>query len=389
MALSQANAMAVLGLDTLSQVMTVMFGLGAVALLMKPAWAPVWQPGPLRLAAALALYLLALFSKESAVGFLPVLLLILWTDAGPAARATGPRTFAITLALLVLTAGFLALRSHAGAPSPEFGGERYDLRLGANLFANAGLGLLALALPGSTLWLVEATQQARWALAGLLAAGAVAVGAAVVTALWRAARRPQAARWIACGGLVMAPILPLNHVSELYAYQAMPFMAVAFGIAVATGWELLGRRGPRMALAVALALLGTLHVSAVREKLRLAVANGERAARLLASIEPWVARVPAGGTLALVTPDSLPKGYSVFHLSGYAPLRFAEGWLQERHGRPDLRLWVGRRAALADTLAAAPGTIVLEWRGDSVPPRRIGPAHEPGAATEPQASGPP
>ena len=316
-----------------------------------------------------------------------MLLLIAWWDAVSADRRWA-RPLALSVLLLTVTAAFLWLRSHAGGATPGFGSERYDVRPGANLVVNAGLLVLALGLPGSTLWMVDAVRDARWGAVALLAAGALALIAWTALGLARAPYdRARAVRWIVCGSLVVTPVVPLNRVSELYAYPALPFAALGIGIAAAAWWNRLGRFG-RIAMALASMALAAVHMLAVTEKVALAIANGDRATRLLAAIEPWVARVPAGGTLVLVEPDSLPPGYSVFRMPGLGPVRFAEPWLRDRYGRPDLTLRIARRGELAGSGAPGRDAIVLDWRDDALL-AGSGSAAGAEARGEPQPAGPP
>jgi len=173
--------------------------------------------------------------------------------------------------------------------------------------------------------------------------------------------------WLACAVLVIGPLLPINHVSELYAYAAMPMLALAFGIA-AEGWQDRARGIVRPAWILFLIVLAVFHGAAIVDKARMMKRNGIEATRLMARVEPWVARVPEPGELRLVQPDSLARGYSVYRLSGFRPIEFSEQWLRDRHDRPGLQFEILTESEARRHPATLPA-VVLEWRDGQVAER--------------------
>ena len=360
MAISQANAMAVLSIDTLSQLMSTLAGFGAVLIAGRTS---PGQPFGRRVLTAVLL-LLALFSKESGFAWLPALLgtIALRRDAPPGTRARDKALDVV--ALLAVTALFFWMRSRTDAPSLSFGNLRYQMQIGSNIPANLGLLALAALLPGSNVWFVDAYRAGHTATVALMIAGAVALAAWTVLGIAFSTRRLRGFAWLACAALVVGPLLPLNHVSELYAYAAMPLLALAFGIA-AEGWQERARGIARPAWVAFVVALAVSHGAAIVDKAGLMKRNGIEATRLMARVEPWVARVPERGELRLVQPDSLARRYSVYRLNGFRPIEYSEQWLRDRHDRPDMQFEVVTESEARKRPVTSP-TVVLEWRDGQV-----------------------
>jgi hypothetical protein len=271
------------------------------------------------------------------------------------------------VALLAVTALFFWMRSRTDAPSLAFGNLRYQMQIGPNIPANFGLLTLAALIPGSNVWFVDAYRAGHTATVALMIAGAVALAAWTVLGIAFSTRRLRGFAWLACAALVAGPLLPLNHVSELYAYAAMPMLALAFGIA-AEGWQERARGIARPAWIAFLIALAVSHGAAIVDKAGVMKRNGTEATRLLARVEPWVARVPERGELRLVQPDSLARRYSVYRLNGFGPIEFSEQWLRDRHDRPDMQFEVLTESEARKRPATVP-TVVLEWRDGQVAER--------------------
>ena len=386
MLVSQANAMAVLSTDTLSQLLSTLFG-SACLLLLSPRAADLRSPAvaPLRswIAAlgAWACFTLALFSKESSVALLPLVAVVAWLSPGPPAfSGRVGRVVRLMLPLVLTFAVFMLLRRMANGPAPAFGEQRYNLRLGPNVLANLALVLGSACLAGSSVSVYGAL--AAHGIRGLLASPtdpatltvvAIAAGTVLVLGLLgvglvRSKQRALLLTLLACSVLAVAPMLLLNHVGELYTYAAMPFIAVVFGWVIAEWWERLPAPPARAALAIGLAALLVSHVLAVRQKLELLRVNGGRAAVLLAEVGPFVAQVAPGGTLLLVEPRGTAGGYSIYRTSGFHPIEYGRYWLREHYHRPDIYVRVIAESELTANPGWLVGAVALTLRDGHVVP---------------------
>jgi len=357
---SQGAAMAVASNDTLSFLFGTLAGAIAAYVLLPPS-APAADdaPGatdasqPLPRLATLACWLayaLALFGKETSIGWLPVLLgLLVWRGW----KGQRGRPVVAALGLCALTALYLMARAGTGATPPRFGAGRYQLGLGMNLFENAGLlaGAVLSPIAPEQLFRPEPAMLPRVA----AAAGALLVVALALYTLRIRTLRARVIGTVLGGALVLLPVLPLNRVSELYAYAALPFLTIAFGFAAARA--LAGRA--RAAWGVAFALLAIAHVTSTEHKLGLLDRNGARATALLARLTPDVAKVSANGTLWLVSPED-PRGrYSVFRMPGFHVLDYSEDFLRAWWQRPDLRVRLTDEPD--DPPAPVAGDVVVRW----------------------------
>jgi hypothetical protein len=333
----QTNAMAVLSNDTLSQVLSTALGCAAALML----WAALDQPpghrrGPRALIGALGIlaFTAALFTKETAVGFLPVMLFLLAAPAG-ARRPIGRVLAGLAIALGV--ALYFHLRATAaGAEMPTVGEGRYQFRLAENVPVNAAKFALSVVLPTSSIGVVDALRDRRWLAVAATALATLAFVVAVIAGIRRARRGRLALTLLLLAVFALSPMLLLNHVSELYTYGATPFLAVIVGMAGAVFLRAPGARTRIVTVAATFALLFG-HVAAVRVKAVMMDANGRAAERLLGELEPHVRALAPGATLWLVLPPR-PPSYSVFRVDGFEVLRGAETSLERRAGRPDARV---------------------------------------------------
>lgn len=334
---AQTNAIAVASNDTFSQVSATL--LGWLALVALDRALATNRLDRRWLAASYAAFAGSLLGKELALGFLPAAWWLILLRSQPPRRAR----LAVALGYLALAATYWQIRLAVVPAPPQFGGEGYDLRLGLNIIRNATLLCGAAALPVSTVAIL-AERSGPAILFG--AAGALLVCLATVNA-WRRQPRPGLAL-LALALATLAPVLLVNHVSELYLYSALPALALLFGA---------GLR-PLVARRVGMATLVALFVAqavAVQGKLGLMRANGECAGQLLAQLAPLTAQVPPGGTMLLVNPPDSPPAYSVYVLPGFEVLR---------HGLMEIPRMVGRDDFTAVVLEAASPRVADKRPGD-------------------------
>jgi hypothetical protein len=343
MAISQANAAAVLGNDTLSQVASTFFGylslrLYAQSLRDRRRGAMSGMYG-----GALLSLVAALFFKETGFAFVLLLLLV---DGGAACSLFGDRSELKSLSLwkrsllVVLLAGvYLLVRAAAGSMGLEGGSGSYQLYIGGNLLRNAVLFGGAVTSPISTTSVAQWVQTAQWGKVGGVLLGNVMLVSTVAYGVYR-----STSRLAAVGLLVMAlgslgPVLLLRNVSELYVYSAMPALCLVAGIGLSALWQNAPRRW-RVAGVVLLLMYGGGQIVGVRQKAALMNITGERTQSLLEDVISVGKTAPAHTTLCVVDTPTDTTAYSVFRMPGTQPLHFAEPVVQHYTSRPDLRLVV-------------------------------------------------
>lgn len=334
MVVSQANVHAVSSVDTLSQVTATLFGYVAV-------WI-AWTRGHTLAGTAWACLLLALalFSKETAASFMPMLgivLLFRTAQGGLTARAVGTAILRYLPYLAIFVAYYLA-RAQVVAIQPRLGEEAYTIQLGLNLVENAVLFLASALLPVSSVALFQSLKTGSLALplAGALLAAATVL--ATACGLWRERERIRFLAGMAVLlVLSMFPMLLLYHVSELYGYNVTPMVYLLAGIGLGRLAE--GGKAARIFTWVLVAAVVAVNAAAVGHKLALVNANSERAASYYAQLEPLARETPEDGELLLVNrpPDAgTPPEYSVFVMNDFNVLEHGTHRIQELLGRTDL-----------------------------------------------------
>ncbi len=363
MGVAQANAAAVLGNDTVSQVGATLFGY----LSLRLYGASLQASGSERvrlLLFALCSVLASVLWKETGVAFMIPMLCIEGGMAMQKGRRGGFRSAygAMGRGGLVLAVGavYATGRAWAGAMSPGFGPDPYQYHIGMNLIRNVVL------FGGAAASMVPTTALARWGQTGairpVLASLAVSGGVILVVAygLYRSRRLRTTGGLLGLAAVTLSPVLLLNDISELYVYAAMPALSLLCGIGIdemvsgATGWK---RAGGLLCIVVVL----LVQAGGVYQKSVLMDTTGRRTQAVLGEVVQHADLVPPDGTLCVEgTPSSDTTAYSIYRMPGSLPLQFAGPVLRHLTHRPDLSFSIGRPSC--EEAAEAESTLVLHLR---------------------------
>ncbi|MBV8902623.1 MAG: hypothetical protein JOZ22_03230 [Acidobacteriia bacterium] len=346
---AQVNAPAVLGNDTLSQSASAMLGSWSV-LLLAMVWlerkeSAEWKIRPGWLLGSAALYAASVLFKETGLGYLAVAALLIvcvaFEEPGWPARWRTAVTLALPYGAVTLL--YWLARMHAGAPTAESGS--YRIHVGLNILRNLGEFALAAFGPVSTVNGAIALEQHSVPDLAFEAVGWFVVVAVVAIGLCISSRRRLCVGLLGLAVAALFPAYLLTHVSELYLYNAVPFLALVFGIALGSIWRV-GAKGKAAVVASAgLLLIGQM--LAGRQKAELMARNGRSAARIYTGLEPYLRTLPRGGEIVLVnTPDRAPE-YSVFLLKGFDVVDLGNLRIGPIFGRPDVRVEVVDQARIS------------------------------------------
>jgi hypothetical protein len=346
MLLSQVNAYAVAANDTLSQVLGTLFGCGALVLL----WL-AYGGGPasgrrtdakgrgvrLAYAAAVVAFACSLLSKETSAGFgIGVAGLLLWTSRlhlpwGPALRQATVR-----LVPFVLVAGaYLGVRHAVGVAGAQVGTGYHDIQLGFNVIRNIVFSAAASTVPGCGVHLYLAVRERDTLFLACVGALTVTFCVSVLYGVYREGRWRTVCASAALALAALFPVVLMN-VSELYVYNAMPFVAAVIGIGLGSHVRRTRRRAARLTAVALIAAVLTVHAEGAWHKASLMRQNGERADAMLQQVVPLVRSVPPNANVILLQPDGARPAYSVFIVDDMRLLRFATGHVKGLSGRSDV-----------------------------------------------------
>jgi hypothetical protein len=370
MLLSQADPLAVQRTTTLSSTLAACFGFFAVSLLLRQER----QPGrrkfqPAAYCAALVCFLLALFSKESgSILIVIVAAIFIFLRIKPLRVGFHPTrgNLLAFLPFLVVFCLYFIIRQSSGANPPVFGSGDYEFTLSATILKNVALLLLAGVTPVSTVTTFLAAQAGSPLLLSIcILAPACIVGVAVYGLA--SSREWKSGLVLFCLALLsLFPMAGLNHVSELYVYQALPYLSLLIGIGWGAAAQAGAASGRRARILIVLLLsYGLVSVLSLESKTLLMSDNGRRAETILRQLPGFAERVPAGGQLLLVNPPEKTPSYSVFLIRGFDVFSGARQIVQQAAGRSDFSV----RITGVEELAGGPldpDVVAVTLRGDTV-----------------------
>ena len=346
MLVSQVNVSAVAGNDTFSQVSSALFGCGSLWSFYAYCQRSVTKSYLISVSA----FALALLAKENSIGYVLPLGLMAWF-CGERCALSVARVKAVAvrllpfLAILVL---YLGLRSMVGVRATSEDESTYAIGIGVGNVQNLALFVGAAILPRSTVDMFIAGAEARYVTILLFVTEALLFALLVILGLWLCDRRKLPLIVCFFALIVVLPMTLFKHVSELYVYNAMPLLAIPVGVGLD---RILNTRGKRkilhfLVVSILLLMLGN-QMSAVRSKATMMKENGEKSEVLLHQIVPLTDKVPEGGQLLLVNPDSMGVEYSVFLMRGFNVLSNGEHQINVLSGRSDFKISILTEAELA------------------------------------------
>ncbi len=320
---SQVGVPALLGNDTLSQSASAFLGWASVLLL--------WKGGNARILSVLC-FGCSLFFKETAFGFLLAIAILAVYFA--VQQANFKKAIVVLAPYGLMTMLYFVARHLAGGMLATHG--RYGMHIGLNVIRNfASFGLAALSPVSTVTSAIALAGHYRGALLLCLLAAAVVV-LATVAGVFVSKRGRLVCFLVILAVASLFPTFLLDHVSELYVYNAMPIVALIMGIAFGSLWRS-NHLGRAIAVGCMALFLGG-QVLAVRQKAELMTLNGRRAAAMIATINSYLPTLPPGSEVDLIRAATTKPAYSVFVLNGYDVLDFGNIRLGAVLGRPDVKI---------------------------------------------------
>jgi hypothetical protein len=362
---SQVSVTTILGNDTLSQAASALFGyLSAfflyIAFFDRPEELKATQTS-YRLVWSVACYAMALFCKETALGFLVVALILIGIVASrkPVWSDRLKRALLLSGPFIAVTLVYAVARRHAGGHYSESG--IYHMGFGFNVIHNIAEFSLAAFGPFSTVSAAVASQTGNKSYLISAALGWMFVAATVVGGILISTRKRLILCLSVCALASLFPTYLLSHVSELYLYNAVPFLSLIVGIALGSLFRR-NRWAQIVAITCAALLIGA-QVYADRQKAELMTQNGRSAASMMAVVAQFMKDLPANSEILLVNAAERKPEYSVFVLKGFDVLDYGTYKVGPLLGRRDVNVRIINKTD-ARKLTPQANVLMLELAGD-------------------------
>jgi hypothetical protein len=328
----QFASSAVVRYDSFSQLGVALFGASSVFVLWSAHLSASRGRRMAFMAGSLLFSAIAMLFKETGAAFLVVniLCMIFWN--GNSKRV---RLVALVAAYIVMIAAYFALRSqvHALRPADVY-------YFGRNITQNIGvLVVSAVATVSSVTTATAVHNRDVPVLLIIILLSALSV-VLTVAGIRKSGRGSLAGCLLVLAFVALVPVMPLPHVSELYLYNAMPFLALTFGLAMGT---LIDQRCWRTPAAGFVMLWLALNAQAVHSNAEMVADNGRRAMKVMDVIQHVLPTVPHNGRILLVhSPARLD--YSIFLADGFGVMDVGAFRVGELLGRPDVEVQLVRPA---------------------------------------------
>ncbi len=342
MLVSQANALAVLSNDTLSQVGGTLFGFCSLwyfyQVIQRGSTAETDRSVRRQHGMSILFFIVSLWMKETSLSFILAFLVLLFFPASSTLRSSLRVNVRRLVPYLIVALVYISIRSLVVTGLAD---ERYTISLGLNVVRNTLLTVFSAFLPASSVSVYSAMKEGDLLFVGVAGTLTFVMMISAIIGMFKAAHPSIAKVLMMLSITTMFPVILFQHVSELYVYNTMPLVSMIIGIGVVSVVQRWFQKSWLQSGVLILFIAFCLsHVVAIQQKSRLMNMNGRSASVLLEKIVPFVHSVPQGGTLILRNPPSDRPEYSVFLMNGFSVLEYGTNIVRSVSGRNDIQVWV-------------------------------------------------
>jgi hypothetical protein len=376
MVVSQANAFAVLSNDTLSQVNGTLFGCislfflymfyGNRELVKNRVW-DIKRSGYYII--SVFAFGVSLLSKESSISFFPLLLAIIATNNLKIKgndNFSAKELFIALLPYIITLSSYVIIRLLLGVAQPSSGSTRYNFHIGINVIKNLVMFLFALTIPASSVSAFVALRSNEVIRFLMFATSSLVFVSCIVYVLWNSNRKSIIVLMATFAIAALFPMAMLNHVSELYVYNSMPFLSILVGISLGEILKIsYTDRIMQTTLLILLIFLAASHIIAIQDKIAFMQKNGERATALISQIGLYIDKVPRSGKLLLLNPSENVIEYSQFLLKGFNVVNYGKRMIKRIYGRDDITIKIIEQNHI-DQSEHSKDALILTLTGDLI-----------------------
>jgi len=344
---SQSCVSAILGNDSLSQVMSGTFGFISLLLFSRYVeynydTSSSNEANYKYLFATILFFFMAICSKETSFGFLPVFLIWATYQAVRMKKHTiksNLRNISLIVILGMIGLVFFYVRSQL--VTSRAGDERYSMVLGFQIFSNIVMLLFSGITPFASVLSYIGFRTHNWIMMFFSVLGSFLVASTLIIGFIKCKSKTKIIVFFASAVACMLPVAILAKVSELYTYTFIGFISMLWAILVIELIRKSEKQFWRYVFITFAALTLGLNIASVYVKVSMINRTGFRAQTILTQFERFVRAAPKSETILLVNSHELEPEYSIYRLSGFQSLCVGEyipsntivGW-----NRPDVRI---------------------------------------------------
>lgn len=343
MIISQCSVMGVC--DNFSMIFSTLSGLLSLLFLISGLIADknTQRSLPMRIAYSVISGILcfcAVWSRESGIMFTVTAVFLVVRSTDGQKNPFLIKRIATAAPYMLLALFYLIFRSSLDVRQPSFGSGIYQFTIGMNILKNSLMLFASLICCWSSVDCFRWYHTGNWA--PLLIVGIVSLlfFSMIVLSLLKRKKMKLCLMMAVFGILSCTPVVPLNHISELYSYSILPFYSVLAGVGFGS---LIERHDKSQRIKVLLSGIFILWMSvqavASVQKSNMILNNSLRADLQISSLKNVVTECGRGATVFIYTSDPSEYTYSLFRMSENQLLRFGIENLLEYWGREDVRVY--------------------------------------------------
>lgn len=336
MLVSQMSVGAVLGNDLQSQLVSSLCSVLSLWLLYQ--WGEGGRQDRSKYYSSILFFFLALISKETATGVVGSICLVgAILPYSDKASKRWVQWFWMMVPYGVAAIVYLVLRFSSGGSIPKYGSYDYSFRFGVNIIENIVQFGVQSILPLSSIALIKAIRLHQYVNLSIIGFASIVTSLILVLGLRLSADKKKILVLLAILFFSWCPAIFLNHISEPYNYNALPLIAILWGLSLEQWWQ---RKSAlwKKTISVALSLILAANIIAVDEKARAMKREGDRADILLPEVIAYVPAVPRDGMLCLVDPREEEFKYTTYTLGGFRVIACSDSLVHYYSKRPDVIL---------------------------------------------------
>ena len=284
---------------------------------------------------------IALFSKEVSVSFLIGIMVI---SVLHNLYVKNPVSFLKNMVIklvpyIMVFVFYFMIRFFIVEVQPSFGTDRYQFHIGFNIIKNIILFVISAFIPISSATVFVAFKKSELFKLSLSICAIVVFSIVVVYGLLKSHRQRLLFLISFLAFICSFPVILLNHISELYVYNSMPFISILVGTGLGKLCEITNsQRIKQVFLFILYGAFFFSNIFAVQNKIALMNCNGMRASKLLEQIIPYTVNIPPDGELVLLNPQSEEVEYSVFLINGFSVLKYGLHRIKQLSERDDFEV---------------------------------------------------